>query len=195
MAQTEITVQIFEDINNVKNKLKQEGFVENKVLTGNDFYFTTMPKEKVKNATYKELLDTSLIVRFFKINDTTEYTSMLLYKNKILDENQNVIGEEKISTKIENPETMIKMLKLANLENWVALKQQNAFMEKGEKCIIVGTVEGLDGCFMEIEEYESIKNLDENKKFEELKKYVQSFNFKMGNDYSVKKVFMLHNNK
>ena len=59
--------------------------------------------------------------------------------------------------------------------------------------IIVGTVEGLDGCFMEIEEYPSIKDLPENEKFNQLKLFVKNLGFNTGNDFSCKKSLMLYN--
>ena len=117
---------------------------------------------------------------------------MLLYKNKTFDIKGTVISEEKVSTKIDNPENTIKILNLAKLNNWLSLKQTNAFYKLEEKTLIVGTVEGLNGCFLEIEEYDSIKNLTPTQKIEILKADALNLGFNLGNDFSVKKAEMLH---
>lgn len=191
MAQTEITVQVFEDLKDIEKKLVKLGFVKTEEFDGRDDYFVNMDKGKIAKAGYGELLKDSLIVRSYTTLTSKNPTSMLLRKIKTLDENQNVIGEEKVSTKIDNVENARKLLSGINLINWVSLKQKNAFYKNGEKTIIVGGVEGL-GNFIEIEEYKSISTLPEKEKFEILKQYVNSFKFKIGADYSCKKVYMLH---
>ena len=195
MGQTEITVQVFENIDILKQKLVSLGYTEKDEFTGADYYFTTLREDEIKNATYKQLLDSSVIVRSFKTKHSDDIKSSLLFKNKVLDENGNVISEEKVTTKVENCNTAVNILNLAKLNNWVTLKQQNAFYVLGEKTIIVGTVEGLDGSFMEIEEYESIKNLSSEEKINKLIDDAKQFGFKIGTDTSVKKVYMLFTKK
>lgn len=195
MGQTEITVQVFENIDILKQKLVSLGYTEKDEFTGADYYFTTLREDEIKNATYKQLLDSSVIVRSFKTKHSDDIKSSLLFKNKVLDENGKVISEEKVTTKVENCNTAVNILNLAKLNNWVTLKQQNAFYVLGEKTIIVGTVEGLDGSFMEIEEYESIKNLSSEEKINKLIDDAKQFGFKIGTDTSVKKVYMLFTKK
>lgn len=193
MGQTEITVQVFENINNVKQKLVSLGYTEKDEFTGADYYFTTLRENEIKTATYKQLLDSSVIVRSFKTKHSSDVKSSLLFKNKVLDDAGNVISEEKVTTQVADCNTAVKILNLAKLNNWVTLKQQNAFYVLGEKTIIVGTAEGLDGCFMEIEEYASIAALTPEQKIETLIADAKSFGFKIGTDTSVKKVYMLFN--
>lgn len=195
MGQTEITVQVFENIENLKQKLVSLGYTEKDEFTGADYYFTTLRENEIKTATYKQLLDSSVIVRSFKTKHSDDIKSSLLFKNKVLDDNGNVISEEKVTTKVDCCNTAVKILNLAKLNNWVTLKQQNAFYVLGEKTIIVGTVEGLEGSFMEIEEYESIKNLSTQEKMDKLITDAKQFGFKIGTDTSVKKVYMLFNKK
>jgi len=90
---------------------------------------------------------------------------MLIHKKKTLDNQGRVIGEEKSKVEIDNGEQAHKLLTNAGLNNWMSLNQKNSFYKLGEKTIIVGKTEGLDGCFMEIEEYDSIKNKAEEEKF------------------------------
>ena len=63
MAQTEITVQVFEQINNLKKKLTLLGYTETEEFNGNDYYFTTLNKNESNTASYQKLLDSSIIVR------------------------------------------------------------------------------------------------------------------------------------
>ena len=73
----------------------------------------------------------------------------------------------------------------------VTLKQKNTYYKNGEKTIILSHVENL-GDFIEVEEYPSISNLIDTEKIDILKQYINSFNFKIGSDYSCKKVYMLY---
>ncbi len=191
MAKTEITVQIFEDIQDVKKKLSSLGYDEFEIFTGEDSYFTTLRQDEIKVADYKKLLSSSLIIRSFQTKGHEEKNNYLVFKNKTLNDNGDVVAEEKVSTQIKDVESCKKALTLAGLNNWVNLKQQNSFFKKGEFVITVGTVEELDGSFMEIEEYPLIANLSENQKIEALKNLANTFEFKTGDDYSVKKVYML----
>lgn len=192
MAQTEITVQIFEDIKNVFTKLETLGFKWKDTFTGIDQYFTTLSPEQVKTASYKELLDNSIIIREFDKASTNTHQTMLVHKKKTLDSQNKVIGEEKTSLVIDNSTTASKMLTNAGLVNWMTLSQQNSFYTSGEKTVIAGTVKGLNGSFIEIEEYESIKDLPEKEKFDKLSQFVDSLGFNHGDDYSCKKIYMLY---
>lgn len=193
MAQTEITVNIFEDINNVVKKVEELGYTWKDTFSGTDQYFTTLDKQSVKSATYKELLDSSMIIREFDQKASGTHKTMLVHKKKTLDEQGRVVGEEKSSVVVDSSANTHKLLSNAGLQNWMTLSQQNSFFVNGEKTIIIGTVEGLDGTFVEIEEYESIKNKSEQEKFEILCDFVKSLGFKTGDDFSCKKIYMLFN--
>lgn len=192
MAQTEITVQVFENIEKIKEKLENLGYVWNEKLSGTDQYFSTFSSQKVKTASYKELLDSSIIIREFDKQSTGLHQTMLLHKKKNVDNEGKVIGEEKTSLSIDNSKTASKLLSNAGLVNWMSLSQENNFYSKGETVVIAGTVKGLEGSFIEIEEYPSIKGYSETEKFNILCDLVNSFGFKIGEDYSCKKIYMLY---
>ena len=192
MAQSEITVQVFEDFDKVVNKLQSIGYVWKDTFTGMDQYFTTIDDVQVNNASYKQLLDSSIIIREFDKKSTGEHKVSMVHKKKTLDEQGRVIGEIKSNAVVDNSQDTAKVLSSAGLNNWMTLNQQNSFYVNGEKTIIVGTVQGLDGVFIEIEEYPSIADKPEQEKFEILRNFVDSFGFKMGDDYSCKKIYMLY---
>ena len=193
MSQTEITVQIFEDIENVKNKLSSLSFDYIDTFSGNDSYFSILQPIEVNNSTYKTLMDSSIIVRSYSKASSNSQEAMVIHKQKTLDENGNTIGEVKTSVKIDNQANAVTLLKNAGLTNWLNLSQENHFYKKDEITIIIGTVAGLSGCFMEIEEYNSIKHLPEHEKFNTLKQFVLNLNFNIGTDFSCKKSLMLFN--
>lgn len=188
--QTEITINIKKGISSVKNKLESLGFVEIEKYTGIDNYFTTISGE-ISSTDYKTLLDSSIIIRSFSSKSKKDKTNLMVYKNKSLDKNGVVLSEEKISTTVENLDNTLKILKLAGLNNWLSLNQQNSFYKLGEIEITVGTVKGLDGTFLEIEEYPSISMLSPEEKIEKMIEIIKKLGFDSGNDYSVKKAYML----
>lgn len=192
MAQTEITVQVFENIEKIKEKLENLGYVWNEKFSGTDQYFSTFSSQKVKKSSYKELLDSSVIIREFDKQSTGLHQIMLVHKKKNIDKEGRVVGEEKTSLFIDNSETASKLLLNAGLVNWMSLSQENNFYSKGEIVVIAGTVNGLEGSFIEIEEYPSIKGFSETEKFNILFGLVNSFGFKTGEDYSCKKIYMLY---
>ena len=192
MAQTEITVQIFEPISKVVSKLEDLGYEWQDTFTGSDQYFSTLSKEQLETATYKELLDSSIIVRAFHKKKSDSRAVMLVHKKKTLDGNGNVVGEIKSSVIVDDAQKAFSLLDNAGLINWMTLNQQNNFYKNGEKVVIAGTVEGLEGSFVEIEEYPSISHLSEEEKFNELVNFVDSLGMKHGSDYSCKKIYMLY---
>ena len=192
MAQTEITVQIFEDIEIIKQKLESMGYTWKDTFTGCDQYFSTLSPDQVQSASYKTLLDSSIIIREFDKSSDGAHQVMLVHKKKTLDDDGKVIGEEKSSVVVDCSQKANKLLANAGLINWMTLKQQNNFYCLGEKTVIAGTVEGLEGSFVEIEEYDSIKDKTEQEKFEILSAFVDSMGFKKGDDYSCKKIYMLY---
>ena len=188
--QTEITINIKKEISSVKNKLESLGFVEIEKYTGIDNYFTTISGE-ISSTDYKTLLDSSIIIRSFSSKSKKDKTNLMVYKNKSLDKNGVVLSEEKISTTVENLDNTLKILKLAGLNNWLSLNQQNSFYKLGEIEITVGTVKGLDGTFLEIEEYPSISMLSPEEKIEKMIEIIKKLGFDSWSDYSVKKAYML----
>ncbi len=188
---TEITFQIFQNINEIKKQLVSLGYEETEEFTGCDTYFTTLRSNEINSASYKDLLDSSIIIRSFKTKGKSELTNLMVFKNKILDNNNNVISEEKISTQISDLNSTKRILSAAKLNNWLTLKQQNAFYKLNNITITVGTVEGLNGSFMEIEEFDDIKHLTPQQKIEYLKQFAENLHFNMGSDFSVKKAYML----
>ena len=191
MLQTEITVQLFEDIKDVENKLIKLGFCKTEELNIQENYFTNLKNDALKNASYSNLLVTSVILRSYTTLKNKVPTAKLIRRLENLDSHNYAVGEERVIKEVEDGVHSRKVMTNIGYTNWVTLKQKNIYYKKGEITIILSDVEGL-GNFIEVEEYPSISNLVETEKIDILKKYINSFNFKIGNDFSCKKVYMLY---
>ncbi len=191
MLQTEITVQLFEDIKNVENKLIKLGFCKTEELNIQENYFTNLKNDALKNASYSNLLVTSVILRSYTTLKNKVPTAKLIRRLENLDSHNYAVGEERVIKEVEDEVHSRKVMTNIGYTNWVTLKQKNIYYKKGEITIILSDVEGL-GNFIEVEEYPSISNLVETEKIDILKQYIKSFNFNIGNDFSCKKVYMLY---
>ena len=187
---TEICVQAYTTLEELQRKLENAGFefVEN--YNNSDTYFSTLSKRDIKKLDYKALLDSSLIVRHIE-GDNCDIKN-LVYKKKTLDENGNVIKEIKTKLKIDDIDKAKQMFSSLGLTCWCDYVNQNYEYKKGEISIIVQYVEDL-GVFIEIEEFNSIKDKSDKEKFGILKDIVNALKLPLGLDFSCKKPYMFLN--
>lgn len=186
MQETEITVQVFNSLNEVKSILEKQGFAVYRKLKLNDYYFSKYNLEAIKNLPYSEILKNSFLIREVSGEN---YHVELCYKNKTLDENENVISEEKVKCNVDDFETAIKVLESAGLKHWCNIKQDMLVFTREHIEFALQDVEGL-GLFIEFEENESMKEMTSIEKFEFMKNYLQKLGLKLGNNFSCKKVYM-----
>lgn len=187
---TEICVQAYTALEELQRKLENAGyeFVEN--YNNSDTYFSTLSKRDIKKLDYKALLDSSLIVRHIE-GDNCDIKN-LVYKKKTLDENGNVIKEIKTKLKIDDIDKAKQMFSSLGLTCWCDYVNQNYEYKKGEISIVVQYVEDL-GVFVEIEEFNSIKDKSDKEKFGILKDIVNALKLPLGSDFSCKKPYMFLN--
>lgn len=191
MRETEITVQIFDKLLDIEKALVKNSYHKKEEYCLRDHYFTKFEDAKIVD--YKTLLASSILIR--TIEQDGKCTHCMIYKNKKLDPNGNVSSEEKIRVKIDNGQNCIKILKSAGLNNWCNLKNDSiVYADESGFEIALQVIDGL-GIFIEAEEDSSIANLPEEQKFDYLKNKIAAFGFKLGDDYSCKKPYMiLHSN-
>ena len=187
---TEICVQAYTALEELQRKLENAGFefVEN--YNNSDTYFSTLSKRDIKKLDYKALLDSSLIVRHIE-GDNCDIKN-LVYKKKTLDENGNVIKEIKTKLKIDDIDKAKQMFSSLGLTCWCDYINHNYEYKKGEISIIVQYVDSL-GVFIEIEEFNSIKDKSEKEKSAIIKDIDNSLNLPLGSDFSCKKPYMFLN--
>ena len=192
MQETEITVEVFDDVQTIDKILKEKNFFVTDKKTLNDFYYTNFKPEELKNIKYTNLIKNSFLVR--NVTGENFYETTLCYKNKIIDENENVIAEEKTKAEVENLEKTLQILNKANITNWCNLKQDMIIYSNNQVEFAVQIVENL-GVFIEFEETEEIANWTEVEKIKYLVNYLKSLGLKLGNDFSCKKPYMMLNKK
>lgn len=185
--ETEITVQVFESAEDIINKLSNHGFKITEEIIMIDYYFSKYSKEELKNLEYSEMIKNSFLVR--KIVTENECEIKLLYKDKVLDENQNVISEQKISCDIMDIESILRIFKYAGLTCWCELKQNMQVFDNSKTSFVLQNVDDL-GLFIEYEEDENMKEFNEYEKMNILLNRLKNLNFKIGEDISCKKVLM-----
>ena len=186
MKETEITVQVFNELNELKILLKTKGFEIVEEYEIHDYYFSKLPINYLSNLPYPDLIRNSFLVRDIKDSNPK---IKIVYKDKILDEFGNVISEEKISCKVDNLENILKILKMVEIECWCELKQKMIIYKKDEVAFAVQIIDGL-GIFIEYEEDETMINLSEYEKIKLMLDNLNNIGLKLGDDFSCKKVYM-----
>lgn len=99
---TEICVQVKESLDKIIERLKNIGYAFEERYVIHDIYYTTLKKSDLKTVGYKNLLNKSLIIR--KINGNSGIYTHIVFKNKTLDDNGNVVNEIKTKLKIDDEE-------------------------------------------------------------------------------------------
>lgn len=189
---TEICVQINGELEEIKKSALEKGFEFKESYNNYDTYYSTVSEEELKTVEYKKLLDNSVIVRNI-VGDDVDIKN-IVYKKKTLDDQGNVIEEIKTKLKIDDIQKAKLIFKSLGLTCWCDFINQNNEYTKGEVVLNIQHVDEL-GTFIEIEEYDSIKDKSDEEKFEILVGVINSLGFPIGTDYSCKKPYMyLKNN-
>ena len=191
MKETEITVQIFQNTEEVERKLLKKGFIKTDAYTLYDEYFSKYSFEELAKMPYGDIIGGSILLRKHIKNGKT--TQKMVYKDKVLDKYGNVLSEEKTFVEISDFENAGTILKKAGLAKWCTCINNSSVWEK-DFSFALQQIDGL-GLFVEIEEDESISNLREEEKIVILKQRAYSLGLKIGNDFSCKKPYLLFKNK
>jgi len=186
MKETEITVQILDDVNELINMLKNKNFSLEDEFDMIDYYFSKDDTETLKKLEYLDIINHSFLVRQIVGNDNSVN---LMFKSKELDEKGNVIAEEKVKTPVASLEKALKIFRLSGLNNWCEIKQHMLVWKRGETEFAIQIVDGL-GAFIEYEETESMKNFTEQEKIDAMLADLKGLGINIGDDYSCKKVYM-----
>ena len=187
MKETEITIQIYTPLEETIKILKEQGFKEKRDVIMDDHYFTSLLE--INNKTYAEIMKNSILLRAFLGNENKH---LLIYKNKEFDADGNVVCEEKVNCPVSDIYSAEKILKIANFNNFVNISTHIIVFEKEHVEFAIQDVKNL-GLFIEIEEFNYMKDMSPEQKAQELVKIANSLNLKLGTDYNCKKVQMLLN--
>lgn len=185
---TEICVEISATVDEIKKVAIEKGFEFLETYYNLDTYYTTLKNEELKNVSYLNLLDNSVVIR--DVFGDTWAVKNIVHKKKTLDENQNVIEEIKTEIKIDDIAKAKKLFDNLKMTCWCDFTNQNTLLKKGEVILNVQYIKEL-GTFIEVEEYDSIADYPATQKFDILVDIINSLGFPIGTDYSCKKPFML----
>lgn len=183
---TEITVLTKLTTAEVIEKLKECNFEYDSYYVMEDVYYSSKG-ESVHSLSYPELIASSFLTR--RVSGENEVSEQIIYKNKNYADGV-VLGETKVRVNVENVENLNKVLTLSGFTPWCRMVTNMTYLKRGNVTIIVQEVEGL-GTYLELEEYEDIKLLTSEEKFNHLVELVKSFNIDTYDNYSEKKVYSL----
>ena len=182
MRETEITVQIFNELAEIDGILKAQGFEMIETYRLKDWYFSKI--EDAKRVEYADLLKQSFLIR--SVGDKAQ----LCYKNKEIDEGGIVISEEKTETEIGDLDKAIAVFQAAGLNNYCIVENESYVYQRGATSFVVQVIKDL-GTFLEYEEEESMRGLSAREKLSRLIESANDLGLRLGKDYSCKKVYML----
>ena len=187
MKQTEVTVKVLDDENEIFEILRKQGFEVVEKYSLKDHYFSKLQTQELKEMTYKQIMENAFLVRQIK---DTESKNLLVFKNKVVDENNVVIEEEKITCQVEDLENTIKIFNFAKLNCWCQLNQHITVFKHCEIELCLSVIENL-GAFIEFEEYPKLSGLSAYQKIESMKTTLKELGLKLGEDFSCKKPYLM----
>ncbi len=152
-----------------------------------DSYYSAISTSELKNMKYSDIIKNSFLVR--KVIDDTSTKIELIYKDKVVDENNNVISEQKVKVKLDDYDKALEIFKLSNLNLWCEINQDMTVYAKDKIVFILQEVDGL-GNYIEYEEDDYMANMSEYEKIELMLNNLKTTTLKLGNDYSCKKVYL-----
>lgn len=190
MKQIEITVRLNEKIEEAISKLKKNGFKKIRESDIDDTYLSNL-NIKMKKENIQEFLKHSVLLRKLKLNG--KEIKKITYKNKELDNNGDVISEQKVNL---NCDDLIKAENLFNclgFYNLIEVKYHVIVYEKNGNEFAFQIVENL-GILIEYEnvnDFEGKSVIEINKAKNEMLEYVKACNINITDEYDVKKAFEL----
>ena len=187
MTETEITVELLESNESAHNKILSNGFNLIEKVNMIDYYYSKLSMEELLKLDYASLIKNSFLIRKVESKDICEIK--LLFKDKILDDNQNVIAEQKFQCTIDSIENAQKIFNCVNLNCWCQIEQNMSIYHNGTTGFAVQEVANL-GTFIEYEEDEDMHELNEYDKIDIMLNRLKNIGLDIGTDYSCKKVLM-----
>lgn len=190
MKQIEITVRLNEKIEEAISKLENNGFKKIRESDIDDIYLSNLDI-KMKKENIQEFLKHSVLLRKLKLNG--KEIKKITYKNKELDNNGDVISEQKVNL---NCDDLIKAENLFNclgFYNLIEVKYHVIVYEKNGNEFALQIVENL-GILIEYEnvnDFEGKSVIEINKAKNEMLEYIKECNINITDEYDVKKVFEL----
>ncbi len=186
MREVEITVQLLEELDEVKRKIEKQGFeiVQNFVMY--DYYM--IHKSFDLNSNYYDILKKCLLIREVKSDKSYKY---LIYKNKEYDNFGKILSQNKIKIDINSTMEAKKILELVDFRTIIEIENNSIVYKKDNTEFILQSIKDPKGLYIEMEaNEEELKEQNDEAVKEVLKNKFNSLNLDITGDYEVKKAFI-----
>jgi len=184
--QSEITVEILVDKENLFDLLQKKGFKHTYNVNINDYYYTHFPIPEAVG--FRELISNSFLIRCLryydikgkKKSDSDNYTK-LIYKKKEFDLDDRVISEKKISCDLPDTRIANEIFQMSGLINWCTKPTTGYTFIRDKQKVFIQEVEGL-GLFMEVEQFDD-QTGTEDEILDELVDFINELEIPVGENY------------
>lgn len=194
MKQIEITVRLNENMQSAIRKLEMQGFKKIREGEIDDLYMTSKLNE-LKKDNIQNILKKSVLLRNLKFEN--KEIKKITYKNKEIDENGNVISEEKNNLDCNDLEKAKDLFEHLEFEELIKVRYKIIVYSKDEVEYAFQDVENL-GTLIEYENTEDFtgKSLDEiNDTKNNMYNEIKNTGVNLTDEMDVKKAYELILNK
>lgn len=194
MKQIEITVRLNENMQSAIRKLEMQGFKKIREGEIDDLYMTSKLNE-LKKDNIQNILKKSVLLRNLKFEN--KEIKKITYKNKEIDENGNVISEEKTNLNCNDLEKAKDLFEHLEFEELIKVRYKIIVYSKDEVEYAFQDVENL-GTLIEYENTEDFtgKSLDEiNDTKNNMYNEIKNTGVNLTDEMDVKKAYELILNK
>ena len=194
MKQIEITVRLNENMQSAIRKLEMQGFKKIREGEIDDLYMTSKLNE-LKKDNIQNILKKSVLLRNLKFEN--KEIKKITYKNKEIDENENVISEEKTNLDCNDLEKAKDLFEHLEFEELIKVRYKIIVYSKDEVEYAFQDVENL-GTLIEYENTEHFtgKSLDEiNDTKNNMYNEIKNTGVNLTDEMDVKKAYELILNK
>lgn len=194
MKQIEITVRLNENMQSAIRKLEMQGFKKIREGEIDDLYMTSKLNE-LKKDNIQNILKKSVLLRNLKFEN--KEIKKITYKNKEIDENENVISEEKTNLDCNDLEKAKDLFEHLEFEELIKVRYKIIVYSKDKVEYAFQDVENL-GTLIEYENTEDFtgKSLDEiNDTKNNMYNEIKNTGVNLTDEMDVKKAYELILNK
>ncbi|MCI8621226.1 MAG: hypothetical protein HFJ50_05800 [Clostridia bacterium] len=173
----EITVKMKCTVAEIKEILKERKFMLNRSFTLNDTYFIPM-NLKLENLSVRDILKKAVLLREIKeIIPNEKKSCKLTFKKKEIDENGNILKQEKIDCEILKKEEGKNLIQALGYKEIMNIKEEDEEYTNGEIELAIKDIEN-GANLIEIEENEKFDTIEKLKKeLDKLKIPVDTSNY------------------
>ena len=190
MKQIEITVRLVGEIENAITKLEENGFKKIRESDIDDIYLSNLDIE-IKKENVQDFLKHSVLLRNLKLDG--KEIKKITYKNKELDENGDVISEQKVNLDCDDLKRAEDLFSYLGFNKLIEVKYHVIVYEKNGKELAFQIVKNLGTLI----EYENVNDFTGKSTFEiintkkEMLEDIKGYGISITDECDVKKAFEL----